>query len=113
MLLDGNRYKIRPYFRDIRMDLQESDTWKIQLTIGIKFISSKDAEEEHVIHSKSNNIKFTFYNNVNEAVHVLFKRLNSRYQDNLEMLMRKNDFIVNSLKLFYYKCHRNFFRYGG
>ena len=39
LLLDGNRYKIRPYLRDIRIDLQESDTWKIQLTIGIKFIS--------------------------------------------------------------------------
>ena len=38
-------YKFRPYFRDIIIDLQESDTWKIQLTSGVNFISSKDAEE--------------------------------------------------------------------
>ena len=38
-------YKFRPYLRDIIIDLQESDTWKIQLTIGVNFISSKDAEE--------------------------------------------------------------------
>ena len=32
------------------IDLQNSDTWKIELTIAINFISSKDAEEEHVMH---------------------------------------------------------------
>ena len=35
---------------------------KIWLTIAINFISSKDAEEERVMHSKSDNIKFTSYN---------------------------------------------------
>ena len=33
--------KIRPYLRDIIIDLQESDTWKIQLIIAINFISPK------------------------------------------------------------------------
>ena len=28
----------------------ESDTWKNQLTIAINFISSKDNDEEHVMH---------------------------------------------------------------
>ena len=27
--------------------------WKIQLTIAIDFISSKDNDEEHIMHSKS------------------------------------------------------------
>ena len=40
------------------IELQESDTQKIQLTITVKFISSKDAEEECVMYSKSSNIKF-------------------------------------------------------
>ena len=31
--------------RDIIIDLQSSDTWKIQLTIAINFISSKDTEK--------------------------------------------------------------------
>ena len=35
--------------RNIIINLQNSDTWKIQLTIAINFISSKEAEEEHVM----------------------------------------------------------------
>ena len=74
--------------RDIIIDLQESDTWKIKLTIAINFISSKGAEEEHAVHSKTNNIKFTSYNDANEVVHGLFDSLSSRYQGNLETSIR-------------------------
>ena len=61
-----------------------SDTWKIQLRIAIKFISSKDAEEEPVIHSKSSNITFKSYDDANKVVAELVDSLNSRYQGNLE-----------------------------
>ena len=30
-------------------DLKTSDTWKIQLTISVNFVSSKDTEEEHAM----------------------------------------------------------------
>ena len=43
------------YLRDIIIDLQESDTWKSQLKIVINFFSSKDIDEEHVMHTKSDN----------------------------------------------------------
>ena len=46
------------------INLQNSDAWKIQLTIAINFISSKDNEEELVMHSNSVNIKFTPYSDV-------------------------------------------------
>ena len=62
------------------IDLQNSDPWKIQLTITIHFISSKDAEEEYVMHSRSDNIKFTSYNDANEVVDELFESLHSRYE---------------------------------
>ena len=42
--------KIRPYLKDIKNDLKLSDTWKIQLTIAVNFVSSKDTEEEHAMH---------------------------------------------------------------
>ena len=67
--------------RDIIIDLQESNTWKVQLKIVIQFISSKDAEEERVIHSTCDNIKFTSYNDANTD------SLISRYQVNLEAPM--------------------------
>ena len=48
--------KIRPCLRDLVNDLKQSDTWKIQLTITINFISSKgDNDQDHVMHSKSDN----------------------------------------------------------
>ena len=46
------------------IDFQNSDTWKIQLAIAINFISSKDAEEERVMLSRGDHIKFTYYNDV-------------------------------------------------
>ena len=46
--------KIRLYLKDIINNLKKSDTWKIQLTIAVNFISSKDDnDEERVMHSKS------------------------------------------------------------
>ena len=61
--------------RDIIIDLQESDTWKIQLTIAINFISSKDVAEERVMHSDSGNIKFKSYNDANEVFDELLELL--------------------------------------
>ena len=45
--------KIRSYLKDIINNLKKSDLWKIQLTITINFISSKDNNKKHVMHSKS------------------------------------------------------------
>ena len=47
------------------------------------------------MYSTSNNIKLTSYNDVNEVVNKLFESLLSRYQDNLETLMRQRDFICD------------------
>ena len=43
--------KIKPYLKDTITDLQKSDTRKIQLTILINFIPSKDTNEKLTIHS--------------------------------------------------------------
>ena len=49
--------KIRSYLEDIIINLKKSDTWKIQLTIANKFVSSIDNDKERVIHSKSDKIE--------------------------------------------------------
>ena len=46
---------------------------KIQLGTTINFISSKDAEEERVMHSASDSMKFTPYSDVNEVTDELFE----------------------------------------
>ena len=111
--LDEYLNKIEPYLRNIIVDLQNSDTWKIQLTIAINFISSKVAEEERVMHSRSNNIKFTSYNDANQILDELFESLHPRYQENLEISLRGSDFIFDSVQLMYYKCHKVNFKLDG
>ena len=54
--------EIKRYLKDIS-NLKKPDTWKIQLTIAISFISSKDNDEERVMYLKSDNIEFMIYDN--------------------------------------------------
>ena len=61
--------------RNIIINLQKSGTWKVQLAIAINFISSKDADEEQVMHLESNNIEFMTYGNANNIVDELFESL--------------------------------------
>ena len=99
--------------RDIIIDLQKSDTWKIQLTIAINFISSIDSKKKRMMHSKGDNIKCMPYNDVNEVVNELFDSLCSRYQINLETLMRGSNLVFDSVIFLHYKCHKVNFRCGG
>ena len=48
---------IRSYLKDVINDLNKSDTWKTQLTKAINCISSKDSDEERVMHSKKYSIE--------------------------------------------------------
>ena len=98
---------------DITADLQNSGTWKIQLTIIINFVSSENVDEEHVMHSKKDNTEFITYENVNDVVGEMFEWLFSRYQDALEASMRGSNFIFDSVQLLCYKCHRINFKRGG
>ena len=91
--------------RDIIIDLQVPDTRKIQLTITSNLISSKDAQEERVLHSKSENVKFTSYDDANEVVGELFESLRSRYQSNLETSMQGSEFTFDSVLLYALKIN--------
>ena len=50
--IDEYLNKTEPHLRNMIIDPQSYDTWKIQLTISVNFISSKDAEKEGVMHSE-------------------------------------------------------------
>ena len=52
--LDEYLPKIKPYLTNIIINFQNSDALKIHLTIVINFISAKDVEEEHIMHSDVN-----------------------------------------------------------
>ena len=48
---------IKPYLRDMINDHKTIREWKIQLTMQINFISSKDSEETRTMHTKSHNVE--------------------------------------------------------
>ena len=96
--------KVKPYLRDEIINLQKSGTWKVHLTIAINFVSSKDVDEESVMHSENSDTKFKTFDNVNDIVDDFSSHFFQRYQNNLETLMRATDFIFHSVRLMYYKC---------
>ena len=63
--------KIKIYLRDIMIDLQKSGTWKVQLTVAINLISSKDVDEDPVVFI--NNKELMIYDNANDTVHKLLE----------------------------------------
>ena len=56
-------------------NLKKSDTWKIQLKIANNFISSRDNDEEHLIHSNSGNIKIMISDKADEVIKELLIHL--------------------------------------
>ena len=68
--------KIRSYLRDLVYDLKHSDTWKIQLTITINFISPKRYKDEDcVMYSKSDNIEILRGDEGDEVIEIFLIHL--------------------------------------
>ena len=68
--------------RDMIIDLERDNcTWKVQLTIAVNFIFSKDIDEGCVMHLKSGNKELQTYDNVNDIVDKLFKTLFKWFQN--------------------------------
>ena len=114
---------IRPYLSDITNDHKTQGEWKgysgntvidyetqgeqkIQLTMAINFMSSKDSDETHIMHTKSNNIKIMLSNETDKIIREIFESLLQRYQEGLEELMRGSEFVFDSIDLLCYKLHK-------
>ena len=69
-------------------------------------MSSKDSDEECVMHSKSGNIEIMINDKADEVREQFFQLFFSRYQIGLETSMKDNDFIFDCVHLLYYKCHK-------
>ena len=67
--------KIRQILNDSINNLKKSDTWKIQLTIANNFISSIGEDEEHAMHSKSDNIDIMINDEADKVIKELFHSL--------------------------------------
>ena len=101
--------KIRSWVKDIINNLQNYNNRKIELTIATNFISSKDNDEELIIHSKRDNIKIKINDKAHEVIEIFFGSFFNRYQIGFEISMRISDFIFDCVHLLHCKCHRNVF----
>ena len=99
--LSINKYlnMIKPYLSEIRglvryhsgkkSWLEEtSSEWKIQLTMAINFISSKDSDETLTMHIKSNNVEIMIGSETDAIIEDLFESFLQKYQEGLEESMR-------------------------
>ena len=74
------------------MILKKYDTWKIQsATATINFMSSKDNDEECVMHSRDN-IDIMINDKTDEVIEELFQSLLPRYQTGLKTSLKGSDF---------------------
>ena len=69
------------------------------IKIAINFISSKDSDEERVMHSKNNNIEIMINDKADEVIEELFQSPFSRYQIGLETSIKGSDFIFDCVNL--------------
>ena len=104
--------KIRSYLKDLINNLKKSDTWKIQLTVANNFISSIDNDEEHVMHSKNDNLEIMIKDEADNVIEELFESFKNKYQNNLES-MRGSEFVFYCVNLLYYKYHKINPNHGG
>ena len=88
------------------IDYKTPTEWKIQLTMSINFISSKDSDETRIVHTKSNNIEFMMGSETDEIIKDLFKSLLQKYQEGLEESMKGSEFIPDSANLFHYHLQK-------
>ena len=86
---------------------------KIQLTMRINFISSKDSEETRTMHTKSNNVEIMMGSETDHIIDEHFEFLLQSYQEGLEESMRGNEFVFTNFDLLHYHIQRISLNRGG
>ena len=97
---------IRPYLSDMINDHKTRREWKIQLTMSINFISSKDSDETRNLHTKINNIEIMMGNETDEIIDELFETFSQNYQKDLEESTRGSKLNFDSVDLLYYNLQK-------
>ena len=92
---------------------EASSEWKIQLTMVINFISSKDSDETRTMHTKSNNVEIVMGSETDEIVEEIFESFLQKYQERLEESMRGSEFAYDSVDALYYSLNKVSLSRGG
>ena len=86
--------------------------WKIQISMRVNFISSKDTGETRTIYVWSDNVSIMQGNDTDDIIRELFRSFLHNYQEELKII-KGSDFVFKSVELMDYKLHRVRLRRGG
>ena len=86
---------IRPYLKDLIDDHKAKGEWKIQLSMGMIFVSFTYANETREMHTKSDNIAIVSGIETEDVINELFNTVRKRYQEGLETKMRGSSLHLN------------------
>ena len=77
----------------------------------ISIIYSKDFEETHTMHTKSNNVEIMMGNEIDQIIDKLFESFLQKYQERLEESMKGSRFICDSVDLVHYHFQKISLKY--
>ena len=92
---------------------ETSSEWKIQLTMAINFISSKDSDETRTMQTKRNNVETMISSETNETIKDLFESFLQKYQEGLKEPMTGSEFVYDSVDVLYYNLNKVSLNRGG
>ena len=72
----------------------------------INFISSKDTDESHTMHKRSNIAEIMMGSETDEIIEDLFETFLQKYQEGLEESMRGSEFVYDSVDALYYNLNK-------
>ena len=98
--------EIKPYLSDIINDHKTRGEWKIKLTMGINFFSSKGPEEIRTVYSPGDKIEIITGIETDKIIEDLFDSFFQRYQEGLEESMRGSKFVFDNVDSLNYKLHK-------
>ena len=107
---------IMPYLSDLinchKAIRNESNEWKIQLNMGVNFISSNDTGEIRTFFVRSDNEEIRSGNETNEIINGLLKSFLSNYQNEEKILRNGSNFVFESVDLLSYHIHKTSLKRG-
>ena len=90
----------------------QSKVWKIQMSMYLNFICSKDTEESRTIYVWSDNENIMWGNETDDIIKWLFESFLENYQKEEQIMRGGSDFIFESVALMDYKLHKTCLKRG-
>ena len=101
---------IMPYLSDLinerKNNRDGSNEWKIQLNMGVNFISSNDTGEIRTFYVNSDNEEIRSGNETVEIINKLFESFLNNYHKEEKILRNRSNFVFEIVKILYYHIHK-------